>query len=142
MCRLLGERVAAEWFATTLDVYLLLGDIAEDAGERRTADGRPATAREHAHSRLAHAGADAETFSLEDARALCAGDAKSSTRDASRCVGPGHAGLPEAPPVAIVAGSGEFLALRLLDLLGVRAISSPRKSAAPPRPPPAPHGAG
>ena len=32
-------------------------------------------------------------------------------------------GLPEAPPVAIAAGSGEFLARRLLDLLGVRAIS-------------------
>ena len=54
VCAVLGESVAAEWFATTLDVYLLLGDIAEDADDRRTADGRPAT-REHAHARLARA---------------------------------------------------------------------------------------
>ena len=35
--------VAAELFATTLDVYLLLGLIPEDAADTNTADGRPAT---------------------------------------------------------------------------------------------------
>jgi probable H4MPT-linked C1 transfer pathway protein len=123
VCAVLGESVAAEWFATTLDVYLLLGDIAEDADDRRTADGRPAT-REHSHARLARMRcADAESFSLEDARGLAQETRNrqlAMLRDAWQRVT--HR-LPEAPPVAIVAGSGEFLAHRLLDLLGVRAIS-------------------
>ncbi len=35
--------LAAELFATTLDVFLTLGDIPEDQNDRDTADGRPAT---------------------------------------------------------------------------------------------------
>lgn len=35
--------LAAELFATTLDVYLLLGRVAEDSDDRQTANGRPAT---------------------------------------------------------------------------------------------------
>lgn len=35
--------LAAEIFATTLDVHLVLGDIAEDPDDQATADGRPAT---------------------------------------------------------------------------------------------------
>lgn len=45
--------VAAELFATSLDVYLLTGDITEDASDIATADGRPAT-RDAASNRLAH----------------------------------------------------------------------------------------
>lgn len=44
--------LAAELFATTLDVYLLLGRIAEDPDDRQTANGRPAT-RAAAADRLA-----------------------------------------------------------------------------------------
>lgn len=44
--------LAAEWFATTLDVYLWRGDIPEDATDTETANGRPAT-RLAAHDRLA-----------------------------------------------------------------------------------------
>lgn len=44
--------LAAELFATTLDVYLLLGRIAEDPEDRQTANGRPAT-RAAAFDRLA-----------------------------------------------------------------------------------------
>jgi probable H4MPT-linked C1 transfer pathway protein len=43
LCALLGPAHAAEWFATTLDVYLMLGVTAEDPHELNTADGRPAT---------------------------------------------------------------------------------------------------
>jgi hypothetical protein len=45
--------VAAELFATALDVHLLTGDIMADAGNCETADGRPLT-REAAMNRLAH----------------------------------------------------------------------------------------
>jgi probable H4MPT-linked C1 transfer pathway protein len=66
-CALMGTGGAAEFFATTLDVYLLLERIAEDAADTDTADGRPAT-RDGAHSRLA--------------RMLC-GDAETITRTAT-----------------------------------------------------------
>lgn len=45
--------LAAEFFATALDLHLLTGDTAEDAANCDTADGRPAT-REWAANRLAH----------------------------------------------------------------------------------------
>ena len=38
-----GCPVAAELFATTLDVHLLTGGLPEDASDTDTADGRPAT---------------------------------------------------------------------------------------------------
>ncbi len=44
--------LAAELFATTLDVYLLLGAVPESPGDRNTADGRPAT-RAAARARFA-----------------------------------------------------------------------------------------
>ena len=46
--------LAAELFATTLDVYLLLGKIPENATDTNTADGRSATIAA-AHQRLARA---------------------------------------------------------------------------------------
>jgi hypothetical protein len=66
-CTLMGTGGAAEFFATTLDVYLLLDKIAENARDTDTADGRPAT-RDGAHSRLA--------------RMLC-GDAETIARNAT-----------------------------------------------------------
>lgn len=45
--------LAAELFATTLDIHLLTGDTAEDLADTDTADGRPAT-RANAANRLAH----------------------------------------------------------------------------------------
>jgi probable H4MPT-linked C1 transfer pathway protein len=44
--------LAAELFATSLDVYLVLGEISEDSDDRETANGRPATVAE-ARGRLA-----------------------------------------------------------------------------------------
>ena len=45
--------VAAELFATTLDIHLINGDISEDISDLNTADNRPAT-RSAAMNRLAH----------------------------------------------------------------------------------------
>src|SRR6266851_4711530 len=67
VCALLGGEGAAELFATTLDVYLLLGEIPPDPNDRRTADGRRATV-EAAHARMARMMCeDAETCSVEAA---------------------------------------------------------------------------
>jgi probable H4MPT-linked C1 transfer pathway protein len=52
VCAVLGMEVAAEFFATMLDVHVVLGLRPEDAADCQTADGRPVT-RRHAHARLA-----------------------------------------------------------------------------------------
>lgn len=67
VCALLGSEGMAEFFATMLDVNLLLEQLPEAPEDCDTADGRPAT-RACAHARLARmVGADAETMSLEKA---------------------------------------------------------------------------
>ena len=59
--------LAAEIFASTLDVYLILGDIEQEPDNLSTADGRPATALA-ARDRLARmVGADRDGFSALDA---------------------------------------------------------------------------
>ena len=105
--------LAAELFASTLDLYLVLGDIPEEPSDLSTADGRPATA-EAARDRLARMiGADREGFSIEDARELAsAADAVLTDRlvEEARRACLATIGMPRA---AIVAGSGEFLASRV-----------------------------
>ena len=70
ICAVLGEKVAAELFATTLDAYIALELIPEDADNRSTADGRPAT-KHFALARLARMiGGDAETISPMEITAI------------------------------------------------------------------------
>jgi probable H4MPT-linked C1 transfer pathway protein len=104
--------LAAELFATTRDVYLILGELAADPDDRGTADGRPATS-EYARDRLARmVGADREGCSEADARGLAkAVDrvlldrlVRSARRACEATIG--------APRVALVSGSGAYLARR------------------------------
>jgi probable H4MPT-linked C1 transfer pathway protein len=124
VCALLGASGAAEWFATALDVYLVLGDVAEDVANRDTADARPAT-RRAAHARLARMlCADFETCSEEEtlrlARQVRARQV-ALLRDALDHVA---ATLPGPPRAIILAGSGEFLARQVLEpQLGADLIS-------------------
>jgi probable H4MPT-linked C1 transfer pathway protein len=105
--------LAAELFATTLDIYLSLGDIPPDPLDDSTADGRPATV-DDARDRLARmVGADREGFSLDEARALAlAADEALLDRleIAARRVCAAAGGPPSA---VVVAGTGSFLAARL-----------------------------
>lgn len=128
VCALLepGQRMA-EYFATTLDVYLMLFRIAEDHEDCGTADGRPAT-RQCAHARLARMlGGDAEDISasaiLSFARSL-AGRQRELIHNAFRATTP-------EPGRLIVAGAGSFLvrdfqanAVDLSDRLGAAASSA------------------
>jgi probable H4MPT-linked C1 transfer pathway protein len=104
--------LAAELFASTLDIYLTLGELEPDPFDDSTADGRPRTV-EAARDRLARmVGADRDGFSTDDARELAqAADQALMDRlveSAIRaCQGIG------TPRGAVVAGSGEFLARRL-----------------------------
>ncbi|MEW4567962.1 hydantoinase/oxoprolinase family protein [Tautonia sp. JC769] len=109
--------LAAELFASTLDVYLTLGDLQPDPTDLSTCDGRPATI-EAARDRLARmVAADRDSFSADDARSLAlAADGvllarlrRSAERACAATVG--------RPRGAVVCGSGSFLARRLARLL-------------------------
>ncbi len=105
----------AELFASTMDVYLTLGEIPSDPDDLSTADGRPATA-DAAVDRLARmVGADRDSFHPVDALAFArAADEALLARleaAANRATGP----TVGRPRHAVVAGSGEFLARRLAD---------------------------
>ncbi|MGC8640610.1 MAG: hydantoinase/oxoprolinase family protein [Isosphaeraceae bacterium] len=125
-----GEAVglAAELFATTLDVFLLLGDIQPDPTDLATADGRPATL-EHARDRLARmVGADRDDFSWDDANALAQSAEKCLMRRLILAARRACLQTIGTPRFAVVAGSGEFLARRLaIQVLGP---DQPIKSAA------------
>jgi probable H4MPT-linked C1 transfer pathway protein len=111
VCALLGSVGAAEWFATTLDVYLVLNMISEDPSDRATADGRPAT-RAAAHGRLARMScADAETCQPEETNRL-AGFIHERQMQLIRngLQGATKGRLETGPAGVVLSGSGEFLA--------------------------------
>jgi probable H4MPT-linked C1 transfer pathway protein len=105
---LVTDRTAAEFFATTHDVYLVLGLVNENAADTDTADGRPATVA-YAKARLAHVlGGDAETVSSADVLAL-ANRAAGAQRD--KVVAAARDLIDRQPiETVICSGSGEFLA--------------------------------
>jgi (4-(4-[2-(gamma-L-glutamylamino)ethyl]phenoxymethyl)furan-2-yl)methanamine synthase len=110
--------VAQELFATTLDVYLLLGDLPENADNRETADGRPAT-REFALERLARAiCADRETFDRETATRAAAVVKESQTRLVGAAVRRVLGRRIPPAEVIYVCGQGEFLARAVLSRIG------------------------
>lgn len=114
----LGEgyvQLAAELFATMLDVYLLTGDIGADDSDCDTANGRAATA-ELAHDRLARAVCgDRMEVPLDEVQAIAKflADVQQQrltgalTRVLSAANGPVES--------VLIAGSGSFLAKRLVE---------------------------
>jgi probable H4MPT-linked C1 transfer pathway protein len=109
--------LAAELFATTLDVYLTLGEIPADSGDHATADGRPATPGA-ALARLARmVCADPDEFTADDAVEL-ARSADSALLARLESAARGACESTVGPPAfAIVSGSGEPLARRLAERL-------------------------
>lgn len=122
ICALLGADGAAEFFATTLDVYLLLGELPEDIRDRETADGRPAT-QAAAHGRLARmVCADRETCLIEEARALAVRVRDLQLRFVQQAIHYVSGSLPGLPTAVVTAGSGEFLAGELFRQQPERAV--------------------
>jgi probable H4MPT-linked C1 transfer pathway protein len=114
VCALLGAAGAAEFFATTLDVYLILGDQPENAGDRDTADGRSAT-RAAAHARLARmVCADGEIWPEAKTQRLARRIRNRQIRLLRRAVRRVSTTLPSPPAAVITSGSGEFLAVQLV----------------------------
>jgi probable H4MPT-linked C1 transfer pathway protein len=137
VCALLGTGGAAEWFATTLDVYLVLGLLEEEPTNCATADGRPAT-RSAAYARLARMlCGDEETCTPDEidelARAMfrrqCSIIREAIQRVAWRDFDREtiHRGMVEHEtihrPSVILAGSGEFLARQALTMEPALAVA-------------------
>ncbi|MFO0823266.1 MAG: hydantoinase/oxoprolinase family protein [Gemmataceae bacterium] len=121
ICAVLGSQVAAEYFATAHDAYLLLGKVSEKATDCDTADGRPAT-REFAHARLARMlGGDAETVSLQDATFLASDVMDKQIRlieygiiaTISHLATLSRSNRSSQPVEFLLSGSGEFIAREL-----------------------------
>lgn len=122
LCALLSEvvwrgqptPVAAELFATTYDLYLLLGDLPENPADHHTANGQPAT-RAAAHDRLARMlCADRHELSLDEAIALARQWANRQEAQIAACVQRALHTLPHGCQAVILSGAGEFLARRAL----------------------------
>lgn len=110
--------IAAERFADSRDVWLLLGGLPEDPGCTDTADGAPAT-REAARARMARMLlADPGDFSAADALAAAEWCAEAQTRLVARAVARVAAAAGSHATSVVVSGHGECLAVRVLDRLG------------------------
>lgn len=114
-------RIAAELFATTLDAYLILGKIPENITDTNTADGRPATVP-HAIDRMSRMlGGDREitdqslirSFADKCARRQFELISESAKAYLGSIIGRSN-GLLSSPRMAIVSGSGEFLAREVI----------------------------
>jgi len=102
--------LAAEFFATTLDVYLTLGDLPEDQHDTQTANGRPATVAA-AHDRLARClCCDATEFSAEDAVLMSQFIAQAQRRQIARGIDAVLAAQGSTPTRLLISGAGSFLA--------------------------------
>lgn len=126
-----GIPLAAELFATTLDVHLLTRDEGEDLADTGTADGRAAT-REWAANRLAHQiccdSTDLEDWQLlemaewlaeRQIQQLAAGVRRQAEELDRQLAAVGRRGELLQP---LVCGSGAFLAERIIGAAGIRCL--------------------
>jgi (4-(4-[2-(gamma-L-glutamylamino)ethyl]phenoxymethyl)furan-2-yl)methanamine synthase len=122
ICAVLGMEVAAEYFATMLDAYVMLGFLPENADDRNTADGRPMT-RACAHARLARMRcADAETLSEDHAKCLAAEARMRQRKSVVEACQRVLYGKPEVNRF-VVCGSGEIVGRMAAERWGKPATS-------------------
>lgn len=106
--------MAAEFFASTGDIYLWLGHVAEQPDVTDTANGRPAT-REAAHDRLARMlCCDRSEFETEDANVLASFLADVQRQRIAACVDRVTRQMDGNCHMIATAGEGEFLARMLI----------------------------
>ena len=109
--------VANELFATTLDAFLLLGDIQEAPGNLITADGRPATKAE-ARNRISRMiCADESTFHHRDAAIAADYIQEEILLQLASSVEQIISRVGSTPQAILLSGHGEFLGRRLISRL-------------------------
>ncbi len=102
--------VAAEWFATTVDIHLWRGLLTEDPDDRDTADGRPCL-KSAAAARLARmVCSDEGELNPGDVDEIAAEFAAAQLSQIRTAVESVLARQEQVPDRLIVSGSGEFLA--------------------------------
>ena len=102
--------VAAELFATTLDVYILLGEVAENSDDCDTANGRAAT-RTAARDRIARmVCCDRLEITTSEAREIAEYVAALQREKICMAIDMVLARQKELPPQILISGSGSFLA--------------------------------
>jgi probable H4MPT-linked C1 transfer pathway protein len=107
--------VALEFFATMYDVYLVLEQLPENPLDIRTADGRSAT-KKNARDRLARViAADSEEFNHRDAIAMAEFVAEAQLQKIVAAVKQVTSRLATPPQSFILAGQGEYLAIKVLE---------------------------
>jgi (4-(4-[2-(gamma-L-glutamylamino)ethyl]phenoxymethyl)furan-2-yl)methanamine synthase len=110
---LLPHGTCAELFATTLDVGLILGLVPEDPANRDTADGQPATV-EDAFARIARVvGGDCELLSHDELVEVAIAAHRELVCRIAESIRRVTVEQGELRTI-VVAGSGDFLALRAL----------------------------
>jgi hypothetical protein len=111
--------VAAELFATTLDVYLTLGDLPESVGKEHTGDGE-VRSRQAACLRLSRMiCADPSQFTTKDALAAAEWIAGSQAKRLAESITEILSGAVETIERVFVSGHGDFLASRAFKLLAL-----------------------
>lgn len=113
--------LAAELFATTLDLWLLTGDLPESPSDRCTANGGPAT-RAAAHDRLARMlCCDRDELSLDAAAGIAEELASRLEAEVAQAIQRVAESLPQSCSAVVTSGEGEFLVRRVLGRSGLRA---------------------
>jgi probable H4MPT-linked C1 transfer pathway protein len=117
VCAVSPHRVCAELFATTQDVYIVLGLMPEDPIDRDTADGRPATIP-FCLARLARMlGGDRETLPDDHIRHFADQVVERIVETLSTSVRSAYYDAQNPPELqsVILSGAGEFLARRVVE---------------------------
>jgi (4-(4-[2-(gamma-L-glutamylamino)ethyl]phenoxymethyl)furan-2-yl)methanamine synthase len=109
--------VASEFFATSGDAHLLLGNLSEDEGDTDTADGKPFTSKA-AHARLARiVCGDQELVSRTEAVTFAESVQAAQCKMLEYGICKVIDAMSAKPQAIILSGHGEFLARRLVDRL-------------------------
>lgn len=106
--------LAAELFATMLDVYLMLGEIPEDPSQHETANGRPAT-KAAAHDRIARSlCCDRTELTCEEAEQVAKFLADVQRQRIRGALDRVLRSLGSPCRSVLISGSGDFLAARIV----------------------------
>ncbi|MFI4877162.1 MAG: hydantoinase/oxoprolinase family protein [Blastopirellula sp. JB062] len=111
--------LAAEFFATSLDIFLVMGLIDEATENHETADNRPAT-REFAKSRLARmVCADAEELTWTEVNEMARELFRKQVKFAAARWRHAMSANALSPDLVVISGHGDFLAEAILDAAGI-----------------------
>jgi probable H4MPT-linked C1 transfer pathway protein len=111
--------VAAEFFASTADAYVVLGDLPEQPDATSTADGRPVTV-DFARQRLARMiCADPASFTFDDALQAAESVRQAQLTQLREAVDQVLNRQPIRPEYVVTSGAGEFLARLVLAQLSL-----------------------